>query len=92
MLRLLWISSLLVIAASRSLLERVSDGGTVFHRLFVSEHKLTEDELKGYLKAMDEHSGMVMCFSLESSCSNCEFMKKLREFRNYPDFSNHRIF
>ncbi|XGW27490.1 hypothetical protein V3C99_007811 [Haemonchus contortus] len=59
MLRLLWISSLLVIAASRSLLERVSDGGTVFHRLFVSEHKLTEDELKGYLKAMDEHSEYV---------------------------------
>ncbi|VDO52047.1 unnamed protein product [Haemonchus placei] len=59
MLRLLWISSFLVIAASRSLLERVSDGGTVFHRLFVSEHKLTEDELKGYLKAMDEHSEYV---------------------------------
>ncbi|KAK5967731.1 ShKT domain-containing protein [Trichostrongylus colubriformis] len=59
MLRLLWLSHILVIASSRSVVEHISDGEVVFHRLFVSEHKLTQDELNSYLKAMERHPDYV---------------------------------
>ncbi|ETN82495.1 hypothetical protein NECAME_07940 [Necator americanus] len=55
MRQLFLISSLLSISTSRYILYDGGDGGTVFHRLFKSDRKITERELNNYLTVMKNY-------------------------------------
>ncbi|WKY06747.1 hypothetical protein Q1695_006713 [Nippostrongylus brasiliensis] len=53
------ISSVLAACVAISVPEEHSEGGKVFHRLFVADRKLTLEELSDYLDAVQKHSDFV---------------------------------